>query len=300
MVDAIGLGPIDVNHGGSSPFVRTNIMKSTITKAQDGTITLTIPLPKEEVKKTFDRVIEKAVENAELPGFRKGKAPRNLVEEKLDKMHLQEDTLRELLPKAYSDAVVEHKLRPIMSPRIHVSKIGEGEDWEFEATLSEAPEISLNEYKKAVSNVTAKSKIVVPGKDQQEPNIDEIIKALLDSVKVTIPQILVDTEVERLLSQMLDEVKSLGLSLEQYLSSTHKTIDQLKKEYEDRARNDITFEFALQKIADEEKISVDQKEVDEAVNKAKDETERKNLEANKYLLASILRQQKTLDFLKHL
>ena len=275
-------------------------MTSQLTKTQDGTITLTIPLPKEEVASTWEKVIAAAVENAELPGFRKGKAPRNLVEEKLDKMHIQEDVLRDLLPKAYSEAVLEHKLRPIMSPRIHVSKIEEGQDWEFEATVAEVPEINLNNYKKAVSEVTAKSKIAIPGKEQQEVNMDELIKALLGSVKVTIPQVLIDSEVDRLLSQMLDEVKSLGLSLDQYLSSTHKTIDQLRAEYQERAKNDIVFEFALQKIADEEKIIVEEKEVEEAINKAKDDTERQNLEANKYLLASILRQQKTLDFLKHL
>lgn len=275
-------------------------MASQITKTPDGTITLTIPLPQDEVKKMWEQVVSKAVENAELPGFRKGKAPRNLVEEKLDRGHLQEDTLRELLPKAYADAVTEHKLKPIMNPRIHVTKIEEGQDWEFQAVLCEIPVIDLNGYKKAVSDVTAKSKIVVPGKEQQEVNMDELIRAILDSVKVTIPQVLIDGEVDRLLSQMLDEVKSLGLSLDQYLSSTHKTIDQLRKDYEDRAKGDIAFEFALQQIAEEENITVEQKEVEEAINKAKDDTEKKNLEANMYLLASILRQQKTLDFLKHL
>ena len=59
-------------------------------------------------------------------------------------------------------------------------------------------------------------------------------------------------------------------------------------------------EFALQKIATEEGITVEEKEVEEAIQKAKDEKERKHLETNRYLLASILRQQKTLDFLKNL
>ena len=88
--------------------------------------------------------------------------------------------------------------------------------------------------------------------------------------------------------------------MEQYLTSTGKTIEELRKEYETKAENDIKFEFALQKIAEEEKIIVEQKELDEALQKAKDEKERKQLEANLYLLANILRQQKTLDFLKNL
>lgn len=275
-------------------------MASQLTKAQDGTITLTITLPKEEVAKLWEAHVQKAVEATELPGFRKGKAPREMVEPKLDKFHLQEDVLKDLLPKAYSDAVKEHNLKPIMSPRVHVEKTEDGKDWEFTAALCEAPEVQLNDYKKAVKDVTAKSKIAVPGKQEQEVPMDAIVKALLDNVKLTVPQILIESEVERLLSQLLDEVKSLGLSLDQYLASTHKTIDQLRKEYEDRARQDITFEFALQKIAEDEKITVEQKEIEEAISKAKDEAERRNLEANVYLLATILRQQKTLDYLKNL
>ncbi|HXS14863.1 MAG TPA: trigger factor [Candidatus Saccharimonadales bacterium] len=275
-------------------------MTSQLTKTPDGTITLSITLPKAEVKKAWEAEVVRAVENAELPGFRKGKAPRSMVEEKLDKTHLQEDVLRKLLPDAYAKAVEEHKLRPVMSPKVHVEKLDEGEDWVFSAVSCETPVVDLDGYKDAVKKVTAKSKIVIPGKEQAEINMDELMDALLKAVKITVPQVLTEAEVERLLSQLLDEVKSLGLSLDQYLSSTHKTIDQLKKEYEERANKDIQFEFALQKIADEEKITVDPKEIEEAINKAKDDRERQNLQANIYLLATILRQQKTLDFLKNL
>ncbi len=67
-----------------------------------------------------------------------------------------------------------------------------------------------------------------------------------------------------------------------------------------RVWEDLKVEFALQKIAEEEKIVVEDKEIEEAIQKAKDETEKKHLESNRYLLASILRQQKTLDFIKNL
>lgn len=273
---------------------------TTLAKTPDGTITLSITLPKEDVQKAWEEEINHAVANAELPGFRKGKAPRDLVEGKLDKTRLQEDVLRLLLPQAYTKAVEEHKLKPIMSPRIHIEKVEEGSDWVFSATVCEAPLVVLGDYKSEVKKLTAKSKIIVPGKEPEKLNMDELIAQLLKHVTITVPQILIETEVDRLLSQLLDEVKSLRLSLDQYLSSTHKTIDLLKKEYEDRARQDIIFEFTLQKIAEEENITVEPKEIDEAIAKAKDEKERKNLSDNMYLLATILRQQKTLDYLKNL
>lgn len=275
-------------------------MKSTLAKTEDGTITLTITIPQKDIATTREEVVEEIVKNTTLPGFRKGMAPKKMVADKMDKMQLQEDTLKKLLPKYYTEAVNEHKIKPIISPRIHIDKLDEGEDWTFTAATCEMPEVKLGDYKKKITDVTAKSKIVVPGKEQTGPNMDDIIKALLESTTISIPQVLVESEVERLLSQLLDEIKSLGLSLDQYLGSTHKTIEDLKKDYAARATQDITFEFALQKVGDEEKITVDQKELEEALAKAQSPEERANLERNIYMLASILRQQKTLDFLKNL
>ena len=103
-----------------------------------------------------------------------------------------------------------------------------------------------------------------------------------------------------MLAQTLEEIKKLGLSLEQYLSSTGKTAAVLRTEYENKADNDVRLEFALQKIAQTEKITIEEKEIDEAINQAKSDAERQNLTSNRYLLASILRQQKTLDFLRNL
>ena len=275
-------------------------MKSAMTKKEDGTISLHVTIPWKDVKKTWDEVVDTIVKETTLPGFRKGMAPRDMVEKKLDTTQVKEDVLRKLLPAAYSEAVTEQKIKPVMSPRIQVEKIAEDADWEFTAETCEAPTVTLGNYKDGVKKITAKSKIAIPGKETKKPNMDEIIKAILETTKAQIPEVLVATEAERLLSQLLDEVKSLGLSLDQYLSSTHKTIEQVKEEYTTRARQDITFEFVLQEIANQEKITVEQKELEEALEKAQSPEERKNLEKNMYLLASIIRQQKTLDFLQNL
>ena len=162
------------------------------------------------------------------------------------------------------------------------------------------PNVQLGDYKKAVKDVTAKSKIEVPGKEKKEVSFEEMMQAILQKATVTIPSVLVESEVERMLSQMLDDVKSLGLTLDQYLASTHKTVDAVKKEYEDRSKQDIAAEFILQKVADDEKISVSEQEVNEAILKATTPQEKENLEKNKYVLAAILRQQKTFDFLRNL
>jgi FKBP-type peptidyl-prolyl cis-trans isomerase (trigger factor) len=275
-------------------------MISAIQKTEDGTVTLTITIPWKEAEAVRKETVEKLSAEAELPGFRKGKAPKNLIEEKLDPQVVRDETLRKLLPKFYLEAVGEHKLNPIISPLIHVQDVEEGKDWQFTAKTAEAPKIDLGGYKENVKKITAKSKIIVPGKENQPPNFEEIARELLNTVKLSVPKIIVDREVERLLAQLLDEIRRLGLNLDQYLASSGKTIDNLRAEQEIKAQNDIKLELILQRIAEEEKIEVSDKEIDDAVKNAKTPEERQSLEANKYLLASIIRQQKTLEFLRNL
>ena len=275
-------------------------MISAIQRQEDQTITLTVTIPWTDVKTTREAVVNDYSKHTQVPGFRKGKAPKKLVEDKIDEEKVKEEVLKKLLPQFYLQAINEHKVNPVIAPRVHVEKLEEEKDWQFIAVTCETPEIKLGEYKDNVKKITAKSKIVIPGKEQPEVSFDDIAKELLASVDIKVPGIITEQEVERLLSQTLDEVKRLGLTLDQYLGSTGRTAEDLRKEYEQKAQNDIKLEFVLQKIAQEENITVEDKEVDEAIQQAKNETERQNLKANRHLLASILKQQKTLDFLKNL
>ncbi|MDZ4228414.1 MAG: trigger factor [Candidatus Levybacteria bacterium] len=278
-------------------------------KEPNGTIRLTITIPAGDVKKTWEEMMVDVVRNAEVQGFRKGKAPRKLVEEKVDKEKIREEVLKKLLPIAYTQAVKSQGIKPIINPKIHVDKIddlstlseqSESKGWTFTALTCESPVIKLGKYKDSIKGITAKSKIIIPGKEVIPAKFEDIVKALLESITAEIPGILVDNETDRLLSQTLEDVKKLGLTLDQYLSSTGKNPQILREEYRKKAENDIKLEFTLLKIAEEEKIVVEEKEIDEAIKASKTDEEKKNLETNRYLLASILRQQKTLDFLKNL
>lgn len=282
----------------SSPW--HSFMNSILAKQEDGTIQLTITIPLEKVKITREEIVNNMTKNANLTGFRKGKAPKKLVEENLNEEKIREEVLKKLLPETYINAVKEHNIKPIMNPQIHVQKLDIDKDWEFTALTCEAPNVKLNNYKDKIKTITAKSKIIIPGKEPERVKFDDIVKTLLESVDIKVPKVLLDQEADKVLAQTLDEIKKLGLTLDQYLASTNRNAQTLRREYEQKAENDIKVEFALAKITEEENIVIDEKEVEEAIQKAKDESERKNLEANRYLLASILRQQKTLDFLRNL
>lgn len=276
--------------------------KTQLERQQDGTIKITITLPYSNIEATTNAVIEDLAKQTNVAGFRKGKAPKEIATERLNPEQIREEVLKRLLPQAYIEAIQEHKLNPIMNPKMHVEKIEEGKDWIFYALTCEMPTIDLGNYKENVKKLSTKSKIIIPGKEEEnkKPTMEEVMKAILADAKVQIPQVLVEQEADRLLSQLLNDIKRLGLSLDQYLGSTNRKPEDLRAEYAKRAADDIKLEFVLQKIAELEKITVNDTEIEEAIQKAKDPAEKQNLSANKYLLAGILRQQKTLDLLMNL
>jgi FKBP-type peptidyl-prolyl cis-trans isomerase (trigger factor) len=280
-------------------------MTSTIDRTPDGSVSLTITIPWADVAATYEKVVADMVKNAELPGFRIGKAPRELVEKNLEKTKVYEEALKDLIPASYNAAVTEQKVTPIVSPKIELKDATENKDWVFIAHTCEKPAVSIGDYKQAINELKASKgkKIWKPGDPVEEkdkdtkPTLDELLMAVYHHVTVAIPPILAEHEVNRLLSELIDQTKKLGLTVEQYLASTSRTSETIKKEYEDQARRTLTLEFALEDIADKEGILVSDDDIDAVIKTGKTDEEKKTLETQRYYLASVLRRQKTLDFL---
>lgn len=284
----------------TDPKIQTQKRYSFERKA-DSTILLSVIVPWSELEAIKEKAIEELVKAVEIPGFRKGNAPKKVAQEQLSKEQIREEILKKVLSEEYVKGIKELNIVPIVNPKIHIEAFEDGTDLKFTAETCEEPKINLKNYKEEVRKVTAKNKIVIPGKDEspnkEKVGLDEILNAILSTSEIIIPKILIEQETNRLLSQLLDELKKLGVSLDQYLSSRGKTGEQLRAEYDERAEKDLKLEFLLRKVADEEKITVEQKDVEDALNSIKDEKQKQEAAQNPYLLASIIRQQKTLDFL---
>lgn len=278
-------------------------MISAIHKTDDGTIELTITIPWNEIQSMYEVVVTETASGAEISGFRKGKAPKQIVEENIDKTKTYEETIKRLVPKSYTDAVSEHKIAPIMMPQIELKSAEEGKDWIVLAKTCERPTITLKDYKKAISELKASKtpKILVPGKDApgdektKGPSVDEILDTLLVTIEAKLPEILLEHEVTHQLSQLVDQTKKLGLTVEQYLASSGKTADGIRAEYRTQAAKNLTLEFGLEAIADKENVTVSDDEITKLLSTAKSDEEKKALEGQKYYLASLIRRQKTLD-----
>jgi FKBP-type peptidyl-prolyl cis-trans isomerase (trigger factor) len=282
--------------------------KSILAKQTNEEIQITITIPKEEIAKNYVLALDDIVKEAELPGFRKGKAPRNLVEEKTDKSHIYEHMMQKIVPQAYVEAVKEHSLQPIVSPKVELLKAKEGEDWEIRATTCEQPKIDLGDYKESIKKLLASTKLWKPGDKEESTKVTDeekqqkVIQALLDSVKVEVPDILVEDEVNRSLSSLLSQTQSLGLNIDQYLTSVGKTPESIRQEYREKAITSYKLQFALDKIAMDEKIEVSEKEIEDMVNVTGDEKVKKEFEDpyQKAYLKSVIMRRKALDSLSRL
>ncbi len=285
-------------------------MADTINRLKDNTIEMTLTIPWDRVRTSYDAAVDKAVAQSELPGFRKGKAPKKLVEEKLDKTKVYEDVLQELIPQVYNEAVKKNNFTPIVTPRVELKDAKEGQDWVVRIMTCEKPEVKLGDYKKAVKELkSAKHKKVwVPGADEpakddkkeQGPSMSEVLEAVYKTIDVTIPSILTEHQVNRMLSDLIEQTRKLGLTVEQYLSSTGKTSEGIRAEYEEEAKRTLALEFAIEKIADADGVLVSDDDIDKIIKSGKTDKEKKSLEADRYYIASVLRRQKTLEHLASL
>src|SRR3989344_7614165 len=283
-------------------------MTSSLKRHDDGTLEITISLPWDVISKERDETVTKLIEQVEVKGFRKGKAPQELAEKQLDNAKVYEEAIRHLVPEAYEMAIKEQSIHPIMQPDIHLKKAKEGEAWEVVMYTCEKPEVNIAKYKEVVQLARGemkKDELILPGKEpkndkesadeKKQKQLNAVLDALLKEIDIKIPGILPTEDVNRRLSTFLDQLTKLGLTIDTYCKSKGITADQLRKQYEDEARNTYKLEFILEEIAEAEKVTVGDGEIEAVITKTADPKEREALQHNKYYIASLLRRQKTLD-----
>ncbi|HET7616471.1 MAG TPA: trigger factor, partial [Bacillales bacterium] len=108
---------------------------------------LTIEVDAERVNGALDQAFKKVVKQVNVPGFRKGKVPRVIFEQRFGVESLYQDALDILLPKAYTEALNETEIEPVAQPEVDIEQIEKGKPLIFKATVTVKPEVELGEYK---------------------------------------------------------------------------------------------------------------------------------------------------------
>ncbi|GEK30855.1 trigger factor [Kurthia zopfii] len=108
---------------------------------------LTVELPAETVNAALDQAFKKVVKEINVPGFRKGKMPRQMFEQRFGAESLYQDALEILINENYPKAIVEANVEPVDQPEIDFEKIEKNAPFTFTAKLVLRPEVQLGEYK---------------------------------------------------------------------------------------------------------------------------------------------------------
>lgn len=285
-----------------------------------------ITLKWSDVEPAYQKSLRRLAQNTKADGFRKGKVPLEMVEKMVDQSALVEHVLQQVLPTAYAEAIKAADKHPISQPEIDPEEIEKGKDWKLVASFAEAPVIKLGKYqdivkaaKKAAEKDIADQEAELVKKareaettDQKDQKADQapttltdqqkddlrtrqIFKHLVEEIKPEIAELLVRREADRELHRLLEQLDQLKLSVESYLKSRNMTADQLRLEYLSAAATSLQIEFILAEIGKAEKLSVEDKEIDEMMKQVFGDQMTKEQQQNddyrSYIFNSLVKQK---------
>jgi len=167
----------------------SNGMEIKINKLDKSEVEIIGVLEVAEFEKFEEKALERVGERLELPGFRKGKAPAEIVKGNVAEMELLEEMAELALSENYTKILEENKIDAIGRPQIAITKIGKGSPLEFKIVTAVLPEIKLPDYKKIAKGEIAK------GDYTKEITVDEkdVEKTILELRKMRAAQKVHDT-----------------------------------------------------------------------------------------------------------
>ncbi len=318
----------------------------------------------------WDKAIKHLGKDAEIPGFRKGHVPENILVKQLSEMHILEEMAEMLFNDVYPEILEEHKIDAIGRPEIKITKIAKGNPLGFVISTTIVPEVPLPDYKKIAPKAKKDEEVVVTDedvekaikeirqmrahqalhdaniehehqaeiKDEDLPELNDefvktlgafqnvaefntklkenlleekkrelqdknriaIIEEILKAVEVEVPEILTNSELQKLKARLTEDVTRLGFTLEDYLKQIKKTEEELLAEWRPDAEKRAKLELVIDAIAKKENITPApedmERELQHLMSQYKDADP---LRAQMYV-ESILRNELVFKFLENL
>ncbi len=156
-------------------------MKVDITKGEKSTCVLTVTADKEEVGKIYERTKSAALRNVSVPGFRKGKAPRQMAEKALNMTYVRSRVMEDVITSTLPKAIEENKVRALTSPDIEIVSRDIDKEFTYKAAMEIYPEIDIDEkqYKGL--------KMEVEKDDIKDAAVDKAVEFLREQAAVYTP-----------------------------------------------------------------------------------------------------------------
>ena len=156
-------------------------MKTTIEKQPENIVKVDIEVPAKDAVNYYNNAAKRLAQYVNIPGFRKGKAPRNIVEQNIGEERIKHEALEGALPKIFSEVIKENDFDVVAQPYVESYDYKIGEDLRIVAKLELRPEVTLGEYK----GLTIEVEEYTTPEDALQKSIDSLLEQHATTVVVT-------------------------------------------------------------------------------------------------------------------
>ncbi|MEO9140221.1 MAG: trigger factor [Jatrophihabitans sp.] len=120
-------------------------MKSTVENLSPTRVRLAVEVPFDVIQPSLDNAYKTLAQQIRVPGFRPGKVPARVIDQRVGRENVLQEALNEVLPRLYTEAAREHELNPLGQPDVDITELNDGESISFTAEVDIRPEITLPE-----------------------------------------------------------------------------------------------------------------------------------------------------------
>lgn len=145
-------------------------MKSAVENLGPTRVKLTVEVPFEELKTSLDAAYKKIGQSVQLPGFRKGKVPNLIIDQRFGRAAVLDEAVNDALPRLYAQALQEHDVEALGQPQVDVTTFEDGEQLTFTAEVDAKPDIELPDY--------TSERVEVPSAVVSDEDVEEQINTL--------------------------------------------------------------------------------------------------------------------------
>lgn len=339
------------------------LMEPKIKKNEDATVEIEGEISTEDFEKHRTPATEYLGRDVELPGFRKGKAPADVVMQHIGEGRVLQEMANRALAHHLPTLFTEHKIDPIGRPNITITKLAPNNPLGFKLSVATLPEITLPDYTSIAHKHPDPELVEVTEKDiedaiteirkrahaaeQQIQDKDtsdkteppeltdafvqklgeyknvaefkeklieqirgyktqmanekrraEIINEIVKETKTKLPDLLVESELNKMIARFKDDVARVGAKWEDYLKQIKKTEEELRKEWRPDAEKSATTQLVLNEIAKQEGIRPDEKQVHTEVSHILEHHKDADKTSVRIYVETLLTNQKVFEFLE--
>jgi len=286
-------------------------MNHSIQKLAQSRIEIKFEVSIEELQAYKEKAILRLGENIEMEGFRKGKAPKEMIEKKLGQETILGEASQDCVRESYLRVVKDENLEPLGQPEISILKLAPGNPFEFKATIAVLPEITIADYKEIVPKIKRKEVKVTEEeieklrqekeRMEKEKLRQEILDKIASASKMEIPEVLIESEKNRMLATIKEQVpQMLGIGFEEYLKKIGKTEKEIFASFAPEAERRIKNSLVLREIQRREKAEITEKELSDEMAHISQTNPSLDKNQLKEYTESVIKNEKAFEYLESL